>query len=291
MKHLVMFSGGLSSACVLWYIHQKYPAKTIALFTDTLIEDDDLYRFNLEIIQRLYKPELKEIIFNNLNIPDYSVIEKRKKYLEYLRLKHTKFISEFKWLSLQQTPFDIFQKEKLMGNSLFDPCSKILKRSLALKYIKLNYRPNNVRIYIGFDHDEPNRINKSKNYWQPYRVDFPLAVFPYIYEEFTQWLVQNNIEIPQLYKKGFSHNNCGGFCVKAGQKQFFELHENYPERYEQFSQMELQTYQKIGTIHPFIKKQKKNVIEYLTMKQFKEKYMQQNDTIDNSDDHSCSCFL
>ena len=40
---------------------------------------------------------------------------------------------------------------------------------------------------------------------------------PYITkEEMLNDLVNDGIEIPYLYKLGFSHNNCNGFCVKAG---------------------------------------------------------------------------
>ncbi len=36
---------------------------------------------------------------------------------------------------------------------------------------------------------------------------------------------------PRLYAMGFPHNNCGGFCVKAGQAHFALLLRTMPERY------------------------------------------------------------
>lgn len=39
------------------------------------------------------------------------------------------------------------------------------------------------------------------------------------------------IKIPRLYSMGFPHNNCGGFCVKAGQAHFAHLLKTMPERY------------------------------------------------------------
>lgn len=44
-------------------------------------------------------------------------------------------------------------------------------------------------------------------------------------------LAKVGIKPPRLYAFGFPHNNCGGFCVKAGQAQFARLLERMPERY------------------------------------------------------------
>lgn len=34
-----------------------------------------------------------------------------------------------------------------------------------------------------------------------------------------------------MYELGFDHNNCGGTCVRAGQRQWKHLLEILPERY------------------------------------------------------------
>jgi len=39
-------------------------------------------------------------------------------------------------------------------------------------------------------------------------------------DEMMAWLVREGIALPRLYGLGFSHNNCGGFCIKAGQANF-----------------------------------------------------------------------
>lgn len=46
MKHIVMYSGGIGSwAAAKRVIAQQGKENVILLFTDTLIEDEDLYRF------------------------------------------------------------------------------------------------------------------------------------------------------------------------------------------------------------------------------------------------------
>ncbi|MEK5358187.1 hypothetical protein [Paenibacillus sp. FSL L8-0709] len=42
-------------------------------------------------------------------------------------------------------------------------------------------------------------------------------------------LKKHNILQPRLYDLGFTHNNCAGRCVKAGQKHFRTLRETRPE--------------------------------------------------------------
>jgi hypothetical protein len=37
---------------------------------------------------------------------------------------------------------------------------------------------------------------------------------------------------------GFSHNNCGGFCIKAGQGHYARLLEFLPDRYAKHERME-----------------------------------------------------
>ena len=37
----------------------------------------------------------------------------------------------------------------------------------------------------------------------------------------------------KLYELGFSHNNCGGVCVRAGRKHWLHLLDVFPDRYAQ----------------------------------------------------------
>ena len=39
------------------------------------------------------------------------------------------------------------------------------------------------------------------------------------------------IRPPRLYELGFPHNNCGGFCIKAGQAHFAHLWKTLPDRF------------------------------------------------------------
>ena len=49
---------------------------------------------------------------------------------------------------------------------------------------------------------------------------------------------REGIRLPRLYELGFAHNNCGGFCVKAGQGHFANLLRAMPARYAKHEALE-----------------------------------------------------
>ncbi|WP_027409654.1 hypothetical protein [Anoxybacteroides tepidamans] len=58
-NHIIFFSGEKSSFSVADHIKEKYPHDNIVLyFTDTLWEDEDLYRFIYEASDKLELPLL-----------------------------------------------------------------------------------------------------------------------------------------------------------------------------------------------------------------------------------------
>jgi hypothetical protein len=86
---------------------------------------------------------------------------------------------------------------------------------------------------------EAHRAIKNKKYWEPYNVEFPMIDDPYMdKEQMCQWAESLGVKRPRLYDLGFSHNNCGGFCVKAGLGQFANLLRTMSERYAYHEQQQ-----------------------------------------------------
>lgn len=196
MKHIVFYSGGIGSFGAAYKIVKQGVnlGDIILLFTDTKMEDEDLYRF----------------------------IDESTKFLGL----------GLTTIADGRDVWEIFFSVKFLGNSRVDPCSKILKRDLARKWIKEHYKPEECRLYLGIDWTEEHRWERSKKYWEPYTVDAPLCKEPYIEKsELFTILEDSGIEKPRLYKMGFAHNNCGGFCIKSGQAQFKKLYKEFPERF------------------------------------------------------------
>ena len=256
-KYIVSYSGGIGSAITAQKVVDKYGAdNTILLFADTNMEDGDLYRFN-------------EDISLLLNIPITRIADGR-------------------------TPWEVFKDVKFMGNSRIDPCSKILKRELIKKWIKDNYAPDECNIFVGIDCSEEHRLHRVVETNKPYIYrSILIEEDVFIDHDYKlQWCRNNNIAPPRLYTLGFSHNNCGGFCVKAGLGQFKMLYEKLPERYKEHEEIEQRLIQENSKLKPFLKKTVKGETRYLTMKDYREKYLEVDKSEeDRFDFGGCGCAL
>jgi hypothetical protein len=89
---------------------------------------------------------------------------------------------------------------------------------------------------------------------------------------------------------GLATLNCGGFCVKAGLGQFKLLFEQLPERYTYHEEKE-QEVLAIGGL-PFLKKTTNNKKRYISMKEYREEYLEQGKAEDDKHDiGGCACAL
>ena len=206
MNHVVMFSGGLSSWATCYRIDPAEGDRLCLVFADTKMEDPDLYRFVDDAVQ--------------------AVIGECTS-------------SEFVRLTEGRDPWQVFFDVKLIGNTRADPCSRILKRKLIRDWLDAELDPADTTVYIGFTWDEAHRYERAKAYWEPWTVAAPLCDPPYLTKaDMISMAYAEGITPPRLTLQGFPHNNCGGFCVKAGQAQFAKLLELYPDRYAQHEELE-----------------------------------------------------
>jgi hypothetical protein len=64
------------------------------------------------------------------SIPPLDDMRKRKAHLEVLRREVTIAIPGLVWIADGRHPWEVYRDEKFIGNSLVDPCSRILKREI-----------------------------------------------------------------------------------------------------------------------------------------------------------------
>src|SRR5690554_650304 len=114
MKHIIFYSGGIGSYFAAKRVIEKHGKdNVILLFTDTKIEDDDLYRF---------------------------IKESSKELGVQLVIKED-----------GRTPWDVAFERRFLPNSRIAPCSHVLKQQVAKNYIIENFKPHECILYLGID--------------------------------------------------------------------------------------------------------------------------------------------
>lgn len=260
MRHIVFFSGGIGSYFTAKRVIEKYGKdNVILLFTDTLIEDKDLYRFISESSTKLGVPLVE--------------------------------------ISDGRTPWEVAKDVKYIPNSRVAQCSHYLKQKIAKNFIRSNYKPEECILYLGIDWTETHRQEAPKKHWYPYQVEFPMMEKPYLTKSEMLGILkkQENIDIPKLYKLGFAHNNCGGFCFRAGVGHFKNLYEKLPEVYLEHEQKELEMREYLNRDDISILRRVRNGKKVnITLKELREEMEAESTqlTVDELLDHGgCGCFL
>lgn len=233
-RHVIYFSGGSGSwAAAKRVIAQHGTESVTLLFADTKTEDCDLYRW-LDDAEK------------NLGVPITRLSEGRDVW-------------------------QVFRDERYIGNSRVDPCSRVLKREILDKWRDTNCTPENSIHYVGYDWSEGHRVAKLIKYVAPWRYEFPMLERPLMTKAgMLEWMRREGLRPPRLYEMGFEHNNCGGFCVKAGHAQFRHLLKMLPERYAYHEAQEESLRQIVGN-YSVLRDRENGESKTLTLRQFRER--------------------
>lgn len=271
--HIIFFSGGLGSFSTAHLIKQKHPSDNIILlFTDTLWEDYDLYRFIHECSDKLKLPLLK--------------------------------------LEKGMNPIDLMKKDKFLYNSRIARCSIELKVKPARDFIFKNkytehyewYNKHflisedieNPTLYFGIGYQEIHRTHAIIKNWSPYQCEFPLV------EEIVdnkELLKLYDIEIPKLYKLGFAHNNCGGRCIKGGQGHWVNLLKEDYQSFQEMRDFEIAMNNIINAKngknekYSFIKRSVDGISKAYQLVELENDYNNRPKQIDMFDIGACGCFI
>ena len=230
---VIQYSGGLGSWSTRRRVLELYGARGVhVLFADTYIEDEDLYRFMVETLAWDARRPLLKLV---REIPKLAreTMPQRKEILHAIAAGVMAANPSVHWISDGRDPWELFFDRRMIGNSQFDLCSETLKRNLLRKYMTKHFDPAHTVAYIGIDWTEEHRIERARARWTPWRVEAPLCEPPLISKDtMATDLDAEGIALPRLYEMGFAHNNCGGFCIKAGQASHKLLLEKMPDRFD-----------------------------------------------------------
>ncbi len=253
LSHVVSFSGG---ACSFWAaarVVERYgPENVTLLFADTRMEDEDLYRFLREAVQYL-------------GVPLTTISDGR-------------------------TPWEVFSDEGMMGNSRVDLCSRILKRELLAQWHRANCLEMTSTLYVGIDWTEEHRLHRLRLRKPGWRIEAPMCDAP-LWDKCKMMteLKKTGIEPPRLYKLGFPHNNCGGFCIKAGQAHFAHLLKVMPDRFAMHEEKEESMRARLGDVS-VMKDRRGGKTATLTMRQLRER-VESGKSFDREDWGGCGCAI
>lgn len=253
--HLVQYSTGAGSAEVAWRAVEKYGADRVHLLTaDTLVEDEDNWRFAREVADRL----------------------------------------GCGWTILAdgRTPMQVGRDQRVVPNNQMAICSRVLKRELLRDHIDTHYDPEDAVIHLGFDWTEHHRVDAARPHWAPYPVECVLTEPPYLFKaQMLDLFRGRGIEPPRLYRYGFAHANCGGGCVRGGQAQWRLLLTVNRARYLGWETEEEQTRELLGKDVAILKDRRGGESVPLTLRSFRERLEEAPTLFDVDDWGACGCSM
>ena len=134
--------------------------------------------------------------------------------------KDIEIIKSKKYLSVD----DVIEKDKYFRSPNGAPCTRHLKVEVRLDYADVNDSH-----YWGFTVEEKSRIEK----WDlrnPKIINYyPLQKYNINKDMCLGIIDKAGIELPEMYKQGFEHNNCIG-CVKSASPKYWNMiRKYYPE--------------------------------------------------------------
>lgn len=250
--HLV--SGGVGSWLAAKLDMEEFPdADHKFVFTDTLYEDADCYRFLIESTAQLLGRAVR--VPHADSFPDYRVsadtpIEdyrgnpEWRAYLAKVRAEAVHDMPELIWLVEGRDPWEVFRDKRFLGNSRIDPCSDLLKRGMLETWRKDTCSAGDVfTVGIG-SHEEHRFTGRGKK--QGLQRRMAANGWTYLAPLIGRWegeatfgfMTRCGLKKPRLYVKGYMHNNCGGFCIKGGHMHYHNRLQVDPDRYEYDAMME-----------------------------------------------------
>jgi len=158
--------------------------------------------------------------------------------------------------------WQVFKDNRFLGNSRLAKCSHVLKQKPARTWINENVDPEDSVIYVGIDWTETHRLPAIVKNYLPYKVEAP-----------------------------FSHNNCGGGCVRAGQGQFKKLLEVMPERFAMWEAKEQEVREYLDKDVAILSEVKNGIKKPLPLIELRRRVEDQPQLVDELDIGGCGCFF
>lgn len=243
MRHVVMFSGGISSWAAARRVADAHGTTDLRLlFADTLTEDEDLYRFLRQAAEQIGAPLIR--------------------------------------VADGRTPWQVFNDENYVGNARVAPCSRHLKQVPSVRWLTEHTDPADTIVYVGIDWTESHRQPAIQRGYHPWRAKAPLCDPPWTSKD--ELMVQARacgLEPPRLYALGFAHNNCGGACVRGGQAAWTHLRRVLPDRFRYHEQQEQMLRDRLGKDVAILRERRGGTSRPLTLRRLRRRVDDQSASV------------
>lgn len=195
------FSGGITSTIATYLALQRYGKDNVEIiFFETGQHHPDNERFFKEVEEKMFKKKIS--------------IRRNKKYDDLWDVLSRGYINS--------------------PNGAY--CTHQLKKRVRIQMEKIVDFDHQV---FGFEY-EKKQINRAIRFLEQYPDS--KAIFPLIEEKMSKQdclkAFENiGIEIPMMYKMGYTNNNCVG-CVKGGQGYWNKIRRDFPDVFDRMAKLE-----------------------------------------------------
>lgn len=128
--------------------------------------------------------------------------------------------------------YNVFLKRKYISNQHGAPCTSLLKKEVRRQY----ERPDDLQVF-GFTVEEQHRADRFIDANNHVREWFPLIDNSVTKKDCLDLIVAAGIELPVMYKLGYSNNNCIG-CVKGKMGYWNKIRVDFPDRFQKMARLE-----------------------------------------------------
>ena len=128
--------------------------------------------------------------------------------------------------------YDVFTSRKFIKGQTGAPCTMVLKKDVRKAY----QRDNDIQVF-GYTAEEESRADRFIDSNADVNVDFILIEKGFTKKDCLDFVRDNNIEIPVMYRLGYNNNNCVG-CVKGGMGYWNKIRVDFPDSFDKMAKLE-----------------------------------------------------
>jgi hypothetical protein len=132
----------------------------------------------------------------------------------------------------QGSIYSVFLSRQFIKGPTGAPCTLELKKNMRKAY----QRPNDIQVF-GYTVEEQDRADRFIDSNNGVQEDFILIDNGITKQQCYEKVKKLGIELPAMYKLGYSNNNCVG-CVKGGMGYWNQIRVDFPSSFDKMARLE-----------------------------------------------------